>query len=528
MTRCLISACCGVVLALAGCPKPAGGPASPTAKSSPSAAPAAKLVVERTLLLRGSGGKTLVILELEGGDALLHPTGTGGPFDKMVVRHEAERTPRYVSYRAQWRGRKWITARQHESHGGRISWTVTLPDYGSVRLKLVEAAKDPVDPAPILALHQRQLKSGALERLARFHRPDEEQRLAKRLERFKPRLERECKRVPVLQIDYASIGDQAIRRIGSRFSALLAQIASLCRREPVRRALTDAFNKVVFPRRRQDFARGARRGSPPGRSASIRSTPAPRRSRGCARSRTRRAGRSRRSRGPPRSIFASTARRARWCSLGEAAPVAGVAYGDGKSFSLAPYQRYLSRGWFFDPRQFAPTYNNSFRGRDLRVYSHIKADRERGRCKLTCGTRTTELKLADFSTKWSVLQKAKLSPPAHQREPYALARDRRGVYYYVDRGATPQTRRDYRVYIGRRGNVRRQKMKDVISDSEGEVFSTRTGKLRLVVGKSNALWIRGRRKTPLLWVPVRANYNMIYNELGAYLGVKLGVPCDDY
>jgi hypothetical protein len=35
------------------------------------------------------------------------------------------------------------------------------------------------------------------------------------------------------------------------------------------------------------------------------------------------------------------------------------------------------------------------------------------------------------------------------------------------------------------------------------------------------------RKQELLWLPVEKNLALIYNELGCYLGVRLGLPCDD-
>ena len=93
---------------------------------------------------------------------------------------------------------------------------------------------------------------------------------------------------------------------------------------------------------------------------------------------------------------------------------------------------------------------------------------------------------------------------------------------------TLRGRTDFRVYIGRRGKLRMQAMVDVISDSEGEVFATKRGKLRLVVGKGEALWIRGRRQTRLTQVSVKENLPMIYQELGPYWGKPLYTPCDHF
>lgn len=70
-------------------------------------------------------------------------------------------------------------------------------------------------------------------------------------------------------------------------------------------------------------------------------------------------------------------------------------------------------------------------------------------------------------------------------------------------------------------------MTDVASDSEGEIFATKTGSLRLILGKKESAWIQGKKTSPLTLIPVEQNYRMIYTELGVYSGAKLGTPCDD-
>jgi len=78
----------------------------------------------------------------------------------------------------------------------------------------------------------------------------------------------------------------------------------------------------------------------------------------------------------------------------------------------------------------------------------------------------------------------------------------------------------------------------LIADTEGEIFTTKTGSLRYVTDRLNPpTWIQGGKKTTLTVVPIEGadpksdepinNYQLIYNELGVYLGEKLGNPCDD-
>ena len=79
---------------------------------------------------------------------------------------------------------------------------------------------------------------------------------------------------------------------------------------------------------------------------------------------------------------------------------------------------------------------------------------------------------------------------------------------------------------------------DYITNTEGEIFATRSGSLRYVTDRKNPpTWIVGSKKTTLTVVPIESvddktgepinNYQLIYNELGVYLGEKLGNPCDD-
>ena len=70
-------------------------------------------------------------------------------------------------------------------------------------------------------------------------------------------------------------------------------------------------------------------------------------------------------------------------------------------------------------------------------------------------------------------------------------------------------------------------MTNVVSDSEGDIFSTKTGSLRLILNKNESTWIEGKKQRKLVLVPVEDNARMIYTELGVYTGERLGTPCDD-
>lgn len=202
----------------------------------------------------------------------------------------------------------------------------------------------------------------------------------------------------------------------------------------------------------------------------------------------------------------------------------GLAVGRPSHMILHPTPRFLWSGAVFDPRFPNMSKNENFRGYDMRFYNSVEA--KDGFCKMTCGEQKTELAPLNDEEKRVFFAQASFVPRENPRKPHALARDKRGIYYYVDRGATEATEKQFRLYVGRLGQLRRQKMKDVVSDSEGEVFAGQKGHLRLIVGKDQAEWIRGRRTRKLTRVPVGENLGLIYNQLGVYDRVRLHTPCE--
>lgn len=212
-----------------------------------------------------------------------------------------------------------------------------------------------------------------------------------------------------------------------------------------------------------------------------------------------------------------------------------ILYGDGKRMYLVPVEDLwgMTGDHFLDPRNLNPTANASFRGIDWRLYSFAELDRNKARCEVQCGERRTALKIVEPAQAAALLDKAEIERGPRRFRPHALARDNEGVYYYVDNGFWPEAHKSYRLFVGRKGSLAQQKMTDVVTDSEGQIFATRTGSLRLVLGRNESMWVEngkdGREKIKkLLLVPPQDNLQMIYNDLGVYLGERLGTPCDDF
>lgn len=217
-------------------------------------------------------------------------------------------------------------------------------------------------------------------------------------------------------------------------------------------------------------------------------------------------------------------------------------YGDGKTFFHVPLPPWtLSGDSFFEPRFFAKTKNSNFRGLDMRLFASADYDADKKTCAVSCGERKTDLQLVADDAKKPLLLGAAYKPTPHARAAHRLARDTTGRYFYVDRGNTPETEKSYRLFVGPKGRMKLQKMTNVVADSEGEIFTTKSGSLRYVSDRKAApLWIEQKgketKKTTLTIVPIEGagddgepvnNYGLIYNDLGVYLGQKLGNPCDD-
>jgi hypothetical protein len=197
-----------------------------------------------------------------------------------------------------------------------------------------------------------------------------------------------------------------------------------------------------------------------------------------------------------------------------------VFYGDGKTFHSLPVQGGGSTGdtafdvVFVDPRHPAG-FQREFHFKD-------------GKYDVQCGERTTALTLIDDKAAKAMVASAKFLPSPRKTRAYALARDDQGRYFFVDTGRTPDTEKAFRLFMGPKGNLKLQKMTNVVSDSEGDIFSTKTGSLRLILNKNESVWIEGKKQKKLVLVPVEDNARMIYTELGVYTGERLGTPCDDF
>jgi hypothetical protein len=126
----------------------------------------------------------------------------------------------------------------------------------------------------------------------------------------------------------------------------------------------------------------------------------------------------------------------------------------------------------------------------------------------------------------TVLARAKFMPPLWTRQTHTFARDEDGVYYFVDELRDEYGGKGYRVFAGQKGAMKELPMTNVVSDSAGEIFATKTGELKIVTSDDGkAYWKQGGKKTELIKLEPQDNRYVIYRELGIY--GQLGVVCDD-
>jgi hypothetical protein len=199
---------------------------------------------------------------------------------------------------------------------------------------------------------------------------------------------------------------------------------------------------------------------------------------------------------------------------------------DGKTFWEQRVQGYGSNGpglfsiTFWEPR-IPEGWKRSY-------------DRNAEGYAVQCDDRVTKLTVVPAAEAKTMLAAAVFKKPRWKTMAYALARDDHGRYFFVDKPREPRDSKAFRVFMGAKNALKPLKMLNVVSDSQGDIFATRSGELRLLIPKSGdpgiarePVWIKGKKKTSLTWVPIEDNTNLIYTELGVYTGMPLGTACDD-
>jgi hypothetical protein len=482
--------------------------------------------VQAARWFNGDDGMHVEALDYADGSSLVRVSGVDSELTGKVLSYKRVQDGERFEYRTKWHGRDWYALVKERSG----QWMAYLPgSRDGYRLSYAETMTARVDSSGLQRLHRTQEQSGELNAVQRFDRAAEQKGEDTALNDESQRTAQACGKAVPTSVNWSSVSDQQLmeRSVSGYCESVLSALQHVCDSQAGKRFVTEQVSSVECTLDGDNSLRVAghtlrwainfeiSNASDKAYASLLTLTPS----------------------GQKHTLQAQIlAEQTAVCTdaaqqhvvlVGPSdAPHKGLAYGDGKQFWWVSTPQLLGEGWFFDPRQRNEKNNDNFRGLDLRVFSHVDADLKAGKCAVTCGAREVALQLVNGSAKDAILDAASFQPSPHQREPYALARDSTGTYYFVDRGASEETARDFRLFRGKRGQMRPLAMKDVVSDSEGEIFASTNGQLRLLIGKQAAQWIAGATAN-LQLLPVQENFGLIYNELGVYLSSKLGVPCDD-
>jgi hypothetical protein len=493
--------------------------------------------VESGKVFSGPEGEQVAVILLspvESMKALLQVQGTGSELDGKVLPYEVHESGYDVRYTTQRRGRDYSTL-VVSARDGRRTYSLYVPNRrDGITVSFDDARTKALKAEEVYALHQKQQADGTLTRLMAFDRKGETAGVERTLAETVKSLNAACGTSVTATIDWSSVSDELLKTysISSYCESPLEALSKLCATAEGKKAVQAQAREFTCR-----FGDAVKLEVQAGRVSWTTAKDAANQEEFA----TKYLEENLESARGQGEKLAERLRleKIRVCTDGKGHYVAAMpherqtvqlAYGDGKRFvQVAPPPWVLTGYHFLEPRFFNKTMNPSFRGLDMRLYSQVELDDEKKTCAVRCGERTIPFTLVESEQAQELMSKATFEPNPQKYVPYALLRDQLGRYYLVERGFQPSEERNFRVSIGPKGQLQQQKMTDIVSDSKGEIFSTKKGELRLVLDKEVAsTWIENnKKKIELRAVPVSENLPLIYNELGVYTGERLGTPCDD-
>jgi len=500
--------------------------------------------VEGAKLYTGPEGMKVTVVRLSGDPSvLLYVQGSDTHYDGKALPATQEADGDRTRYCTQYAGRDMCPFHAVTRYGGRSYVFYPGGNRTEISLQWDEKGSSQLKPEEVVTRYEAQKKDGTLAQFMAFDRPAEQASNEAAITENVTKAQGKCGTAFPLRVQWASVTDDVLKSysVASYCSAPLEALETLCDYPSARDVLVKGVKEVsctfgkevgfalengmvrwttstsgynLAQASRKGFedafggAGGLAPGSPPwGKGQSLRAL----------------------------QVMDSTS----VCTDGKGYTVALTPGDDerrGRFYSssngalvpVLPEPPFVPHDSFLEPRYPEPSFNPNFRGTDMRVYSSLKVDAEKRSCVLRCGTRSVTLQLLPADKARALLLGATLVPNPQKYGPYALLRDEKGNYYYVEKGLLAENQRSFRVHVGPKGKLRQQKLLNLVSDSEGELFSTRDGELRLLLDQAEgSTWMKSRKKTALRAVPVSENLTLIYNELGVYEGARLGTPCDE-
>ena len=452
---------------------------------------------------------TLVpVVSDEGDKVLIEISGVRSEIADVVLMYErTDRGHNRWSYRTTLQGRDHVTLTTQESHGA-LRGDVYLPSSrgNAHRVRHVSASSAEADVDALVARHAAQLADGTIAELERFnrkaHKATQEQRLATEFAAAYT----SCDLEAPAEIAWATISDEQLKAyaVSNFCGAVASGLRDLCRFPAGRDLVQQRVEEF-----RCEFGETLRVDLSDDGLLTWTVDPETPSTERLARDLVRTSfGRDRvvlRAEGP-----------GLYLTLDPGDPKVPVHYSeDGETFYEHAEARPSAQGhrrWLFAGG------------------AHSLLDHQDDAWSLTCGEEEVALSELPPERVEAFISSRALGDHRWRREPYALARDDRGRYYYIDRFKERYGGKGFRVFQGLQGALSLTQLVDIVNDSQGMVFSTDSGDLRLIVddhrGLQQAMWYRGDARTALTVLSVHENAELVFQELGVYAGENLGTVCE--
>jgi hypothetical protein len=463
-------------------------------------------------------------------EVLIRVDGSHSELEGKVLLCRVDRIGRgYLHYRAPIHGRIRAIVSVQTVHGTEKYRLLLKSGSDPIPITYNDDRTRSFDSRKFIEQYEKQKTDGTLAALQDFNRQREIDQNERKLQAAAENVNKACSTQLQFKIDWDSVGDDFLKKssIGGICADAIGAMRRLCAYEPARVAFGEKVRELVCrlgTEMRFDLQEGRMSLTLPARPKNLRD-------------RIRSYLLEKAPLVPGGTLKARIELdKVRICTDGKShyvgqvpheSEIVQVVFGDDKKlYRVRKGGHFVSAGWFFEPREYEPKNSSNFRGLDLRHYSHFSVDLEKNTCRLTCGNRKIDLRPLDRRSVEELMARTEIHPPIKRRKPYALTRDRKGNYYFIDVTDEPDAR-DFQLFRGPKGNLKQLKMVNVVLDSKGDVFATKSGSLRLVIEKEHSFWVQKEKTQPLLNLPIHENYRVIYSELGVYLGVRLGTPCDE-
>lgn len=512
----------GLVVLLTACAHGSGG----SAEVESAQVYVAKTGLKVELLTMKTGDRCLVRVRKSSSENFDdHVFGCARVVDGSKLRHRIQRD-----------GRGW-TVLEVDERGARV-WVPTLRD--AVTVTLDEAASKSLDVGELLSAHDAETKNGTLAKLAAFDRQKTVDLNQKYFTEYVEQVKKACGTDVKVQLDLDKVSDAHLQKwsvgsiCGEAFSGLTSICASPAGREFARNEVTAYActamnddtkpNLVALEGKTLRFTAGdasnvseqvrrflgqvgaselSKQNSVPwGDGSSLNDRLVLDSMKVCADTKGR--------------VIAFDRRR---IEMGKDRFREALYTGTAKEL-FAVQNPGRNAEYFLEPRHT--------RKQGERFYSSVRFDTDAKECTVQCGEREVRVPMLSNEEGAKLVLASKFVEGPFTRKPYALLRDRVGNYYYVDTSTLPNREKDFHVYVGQRGRMKRQQLTNALSDTAGELFTTKTGELRLSLDtEKGSFWQEKTAQRVLRVVPVNENLDVVFTELGVY-SERLGNPCDEF